>query len=173
MATTVHPHSPSPDPTPTTTTTPPSPSPPPPPPSSAVDVSEIAPPGQHLAVVAEDGKPAPGGGKLVAEAMRKHAAPRSSRFHGVTRWGKERNPSAASVTCSFTVTRLALVSSVLTRLSLFFVAGGQAQVERQVRGAPLGQRQPGPGPQAQGQAWCVLTFAASQSQHLLAQCRGF
>ncbi|KAK1609130.1 hypothetical protein QYE76_032803 [Lolium multiflorum] len=87
MATTVHPHSPSPspDPTPTTTTTPPSPSPPPPPPSSAVDVSEIAPPGQHLAVVAEDGKPAPGGGKLVAEAMRKHAAPRSSRFHGVTR----------------------------------------------------------------------------------------
>nr|ACF80534.1 unknown [Zea mays] len=27
-----------------------------------------------------------GGGKLVAEAMRKYAAPRSSRFHGVTRY---------------------------------------------------------------------------------------
>ncbi|KAM0849766.1 hypothetical protein ACQ4PT_053522 [Festuca glaucescens] len=104
MATTVHPHSP--DPTATTTiTTPPSPSSPPPqenPPSStdaaepaAVDGSgggEIAALSQQLAVVdgagagvAEDGKSPPGGGKLVAEAMRKHAAPRSSRFHGVTR----------------------------------------------------------------------------------------
>ncbi|KAM0889521.1 hypothetical protein ACQ4PT_027650 [Festuca glaucescens] len=93
MATTVHPHSP--DPTATTITTPPSPSPPPPqenPPSSAepaaVDGSgggEIPAPDQQLAVVAEDGKSPPGGGKLVAEAMRKHAAPRSSRFHGVTR----------------------------------------------------------------------------------------
>lgn len=27
-----------------------------------------------------------GGGKLVAEAMRKYAAPRSSKFHGVTRY---------------------------------------------------------------------------------------
>ncbi|KAG8086872.1 hypothetical protein GUJ93_ZPchr0010g9649 [Zizania palustris] len=33
----------------------------------------------------DDGKAAPGGGRLVAEAMRKYAAPRSSRYHGVTR----------------------------------------------------------------------------------------
>uniref|UniRef100_A0ACD5ZXR6 Uncharacterized protein n=1 Tax=Avena sativa TaxID=4498 RepID=A0ACD5ZXR6_AVESA len=100
MATTVHPNSP--DPT-ATTTTPPSPSPPPPqenPPSSADAAEpaavvgsgggEIAALDQQLAVVggagvAEEGKSPPGGGKLVAEAMRKHAAPRSSRYHGVTR----------------------------------------------------------------------------------------
>ncbi|KAF0897666.1 hypothetical protein E2562_000384 [Oryza meyeriana var. granulata] len=33
----------------------------------------------------DEGKAAAGGGKLVAEAMRKYAAPRSSRYHGVTR----------------------------------------------------------------------------------------
>ncbi|KAG8046608.1 hypothetical protein GUJ93_ZPchr0008g11596 [Zizania palustris] len=33
----------------------------------------------------DEGKAAPGGGKLVAESMRKYAAPRSSRYHGVTR----------------------------------------------------------------------------------------
>ncbi|KAM0889522.1 hypothetical protein ACQ4PT_027650 [Festuca glaucescens] len=129
MATTVHPHSP--DPTATTITTPPSPSPPPPqenPPSSAepaaVDGSgggEIPAPDQQLAVVAEDGKSPPGGGKLVAEAMRKHAAPRSSRFHGVTRlkwsgkfeahlWdnasqveGRKRKGKHGAYFCSFTV----------------------------------------------------------------------
>ncbi|CAM0911132.1 unnamed protein product [Alopecurus aequalis] len=107
MATTVHPHSPDPTATTTTTTTttPPPPSPPPPqenPPSSAdaaepADVAgsaggEIAALDQQLAVVdgagasvAEEGKTPPGGGKLVAEAMRKYAAPRSSRYHGVTR----------------------------------------------------------------------------------------
>jgi AP2-like factor (ANT lineage) len=108
MATTVHPHSP--DSTATTTiTTPPLPPPPPPqenqpspadgPDPAAVSGSggggEIPALDQHLAVadgagVAEEGKAAPGGGKLVAEAARKYAAPRSSRFHGVTRWA---NPS--------------------------------------------------------------------------------
>uniref|UniRef100_A0ACD6A1Q9 Uncharacterized protein n=1 Tax=Avena sativa TaxID=4498 RepID=A0ACD6A1Q9_AVESA len=103
MATTVHPHSPDPTATTTTTTTPPLTSPPPPqenPPSSADAAEpaavagsgggEIAALDQQLAVVggagvAEEGKSPPGGGKLVAEAMRKHAAPRSSRYHGVTR----------------------------------------------------------------------------------------
>ncbi|WVZ94885.1 hypothetical protein U9M48_040717 [Paspalum notatum var. saurae] len=50
---------------------------------------EIAALDKQLAVVGgEQRKPggaAGGGGKLVAEAMRKYAAPRSSRFHGVTR----------------------------------------------------------------------------------------
>lgn len=96
MATTVHPHSPDPTATTTTTTTPP----PPPqqnPPSSADPTpvagsagGEIVALDQQLAVVdaagvSEEGKTAPGGGKLVAEAARKYASPRSSRFHGVTR----------------------------------------------------------------------------------------
>lgn len=53
---------------------------------------EIAALDKQLAVVGggEERRPAGsasagGGGKLVAEAMRKYAAPRSSRFHGVTR----------------------------------------------------------------------------------------
>jgi AP2-like factor (ANT lineage) len=49
----------------------------------------------------------------VAEAMRKHAAPRSSRFHGVTRWGK-RNPRAASLTCSFIHTAVICVDSIVS-----------------------------------------------------------
>jgi len=56
---------------------------------------EIAALDKQLAVVGggEETKPDGGasagasGGKLVAEAMRKYAAPRSSRFHGVTRCG--------------------------------------------------------------------------------------
>ncbi|KAL5219746.1 hypothetical protein ABZP36_024459 [Zizania latifolia] len=32
----------------------------------------------------DEGKAAPGGGRLVTESMRKYAAPRSSRYHGVT-----------------------------------------------------------------------------------------
>ncbi|KAF8706530.1 hypothetical protein HU200_030812 [Digitaria exilis] len=50
---------------------------------------EIAALDKQLAVgggAGEERKPG-GGGKLVAEAMRKYAAPRSSRFHGVTRCG--------------------------------------------------------------------------------------
>nr|CAB3463052.1 unnamed protein product [Digitaria exilis] len=48
---------------------------------------EIAALDKQLAVgggAGDERKPG-GGGKLVAEAMRKYAAPRSSRFHGVTR----------------------------------------------------------------------------------------
>ncbi|CAO2205898.1 unnamed protein product [Urochloa humidicola] len=50
---------------------------------------EIAALDKQLAVGGEERKTGAGagggGGKLVAEAMRKYAAPRSSRFHGVTR----------------------------------------------------------------------------------------
>ncbi|RLM99894.1 AP2-like ethylene-responsive transcription factor AIL1 [Panicum miliaceum] len=64
------------------------------PPAAAGPGGEIAALDKQLAVVGggEERKPdggasagAGGGGKLVAEAMRKYAAPRSSRFHGVTR----------------------------------------------------------------------------------------
>ncbi|KAF7101624.1 hypothetical protein CFC21_102902 [Triticum aestivum] len=90
MATTVQPHSP--DPTAITTT----PAPPPPPspprqenPTAAGEGVEIAAldeqPAAVAVAVADKGKTAPGGGKLVAEAMRKCAAPRSSCYHGVTR----------------------------------------------------------------------------------------
>jgi len=63
-------------------------------PAAAGPGGEIAALDKQLAVVSggEERKPdggasagAGGGGKLVAEAMRKYAAPRSSRFHGVTR----------------------------------------------------------------------------------------
>jgi AP2-like factor (ANT lineage) len=66
-------------------------------PAAAGPGGEIAALDRKLAVAgaggaAEERKPgggavsgAGGGGKLVAEAMRKYAAPRSSRFHGVTR----------------------------------------------------------------------------------------
>lgn len=91
----VHPNSP--DPTAT---------PPPPPPSqenppASADASEpatateaaggggeIAALDEQLAVTVDGGeetKASPSGGKLVAETMRKYAAPRSSRYHGVTR----------------------------------------------------------------------------------------
>ena len=65
-------------------------------PAAAGPGGEIAALDKQLAVVSggEERKPdggasagAGGGGKLVAEAMRKYAAPRSSRFHGVTRCG--------------------------------------------------------------------------------------
>ncbi|CAD6265221.1 unnamed protein product [Miscanthus lutarioriparius] len=62
------------------------------PPAAAGPGGEIAALDKQLAVGGEERKPgggasagARGGGKLVAEAMRKYAAPRSSRFHGVTR----------------------------------------------------------------------------------------
>ncbi|KAJ1267475.1 hypothetical protein BS78_07G059100 [Paspalum vaginatum] len=65
-------------------------------PAGADGGGEIAALDKQLAVGGEGRKPggpagagagagAGGGGKLVAEAMRKYAAPRSSRFHGVTR----------------------------------------------------------------------------------------
>jgi len=64
------------------------------PPAAAGPGGEIAALDKQLAVGGEERKPgggasagARGGGKLVAEAMRKYAAPRSSRFHGVTRCG--------------------------------------------------------------------------------------
>ncbi|CAL5003826.1 unnamed protein product [Urochloa decumbens] len=57
---------------------------------SAGPGGEIAALDKQLAVGGEErkaggGAGGGGGGKLVAEAMRKYAAPRSSRFHGVTR----------------------------------------------------------------------------------------
>uniref|UniRef100_A0A0D9X4U5 AP2/ERF domain-containing protein n=1 Tax=Leersia perrieri TaxID=77586 RepID=A0A0D9X4U5_9ORYZ len=69
------------------------------PPGEAGAGEEIAAIDKQLAVAdgggggGDEGKAAPadaaagggGGGKLVAEAMRKYAAPRSSRYHGVTR----------------------------------------------------------------------------------------
>ncbi|OEL24878.1 AP2-like ethylene-responsive transcription factor AIL1 [Dichanthelium oligosanthes] len=69
----------------------------PPDPPAAAQGGEIAALDKQLTVVVvggggeerkpggSDGAAAGGGGKLVAEALRKHAAPRSSRFHGVTR----------------------------------------------------------------------------------------
>lgn len=121
---------------------------------------EIAALDKQLAVGGEERRPAGaasagggGGGKLVAEAMRKYAAPRSSRFHGVTRYDDDEHGG---------VLVLPACRSLCLRLcsGLFDLGGcccccsdpGQAQVERQVRGAPLGQHQPGPGTQAQGQA---------------------
>uniref|UniRef100_A0A0E0LRR9 AP2/ERF domain-containing protein n=1 Tax=Oryza punctata TaxID=4537 RepID=A0A0E0LRR9_ORYPU len=73
--------------------------PPPPPEPAAAGGEEIAALDEQLAVAdggggggggGDDEKAAAaegggGGGKLVAEAMRKYAAPRSSRYHGVTR----------------------------------------------------------------------------------------
>ena len=79
-----------------------------------------------VAGVAEDGKTPPAGGKLVAEAMRKYAAPRSSRYHGVTRWAKK--PIAVSRFIHTARRR----RCVLTPLFVFCCCGGQAQVERQV-----------------------------------------
>ncbi|KAL6658950.1 hypothetical protein ACP70R_002990 [Stipagrostis hirtigluma subsp. patula] len=97
---TVQPHSPGP------TTPPPAPAPPPQeaspadPPASADKAvaeaggGEIAALDKQLAVGGGAGEErkeptsggaGAGGGKLVAEAMRKYAAPRSSRYHGVTR----------------------------------------------------------------------------------------
>ena len=99
MATTVH-HTHSPDPTPTP---PPAPAQDPPvsgdaaaEPAAEGGGGEIAALDEQLAVAVAGGggggggdgprkEAAGGGGKLVAEAMRKYAAPRSSRYHGVTR----------------------------------------------------------------------------------------
>jgi hypothetical protein len=51
-----------------------------------------------------------------------------------------------------------LPSSAFGLIWVLSAAPMQVEVERQVRGAPLGQHQPGRGPQAQGQAWyaCVI-----------------
>lgn len=85
------------------------PAPPPPPETeeqpAAAGGEEIAALDEQLAVAdggGDDGKAAAaaegggGGGKLVAETMRKYAAPRSSRYHGVTRFWELslRNPSS-------------------------------------------------------------------------------
>jgi hypothetical protein len=64
-------------------------------PASPADAGgEIAALDKQLAVVVSGGEAKPSssgaGGKLVAQAMRKYAAPRSSRFHGVTRYERAR-----------------------------------------------------------------------------------
>ncbi|KAG0522689.1 hypothetical protein BDA96_07G059200 [Sorghum bicolor] len=53
--------------------------------SGSGDERRLAGAGAVAGAVAASAAAAGGGGKLVAEAMRKYAAPRSSKFHGVTR----------------------------------------------------------------------------------------
>lgn len=93
-----------------------------------------------------------GGGKLVAEAMRKYAAPRSSRFHGVTRYDESGAVVCCCPACQSQSVALRLCASSGLIWVVALIRGFQAQVERQVRGAPVGQHQPGRRPQAQGQA---------------------
>lgn len=120
--------------------------------SGSGDERRLAGAGAVAGAVAASAAAAGGGGKLVAEAMRKYAAPRSSKFHGVTRYEYERGGARVLPRLSVGDFEVVLWFDLGGLLLPAALIRGQAQVEWQVRGAPMGQHQPGQGPQAQGQA---------------------